>query len=132
MSVAHRLRYDPRRPLPNYVGVNPIVRYDNFTMAGPAYLGEAYAPFAVTGDPNAPNFRVPNIGLPDDGEPGRFTGRTTFHRNLSSLRRDLDRSRPPEGMDRFQEQALNLLTSPDTARAFDLNQEHPRRRDRYG
>src|SRR5437660_79403 len=46
MSVAHRLRYDPRRGLPNYIGVNPIVRYDNFTIAGPAYLGEAFAPFA--------------------------------------------------------------------------------------
>src|SRR5437660_8648746 len=30
MSVAHRLRSDPRRPLPNYVGVNPIARYDGF------------------------------------------------------------------------------------------------------
>lgn len=63
ISVAHRLRYDPRRALPNYVGVNPIVRYDNFTIAEPAYLGEAYSPFTVTGDPNAPHFRVPNIGL---------------------------------------------------------------------
>jgi uncharacterized protein (DUF1501 family) len=62
MTVAHRLRYDPRRELPNYVGVNPIVRYDNFTIAGPTYLGEAFAPFAVTGDPRAPGFRVPNIG----------------------------------------------------------------------
>src|SRR4029077_2249713 len=52
MSVAHRLRYDPRRTLPNYVGVNPIVRYDNFTIAGSAYLGERFAPFSVVGDPN--------------------------------------------------------------------------------
>jgi uncharacterized protein (DUF1501 family) len=63
MSVAHRLRSGPRRELPNYIGVNPIVRYDSFTIAGPGYLGETYAPFAVTGDPNSPSFRVPNIGL---------------------------------------------------------------------
>jgi uncharacterized protein (DUF1501 family) len=132
MSVAHRLRYDPRRPLPNYVGVNPIVRYDNFTIAGPAYLGEAYGPFAVTGDPNAPNFRVPNVGLADPGERERFAGRAGLHRDLDSLRRGLDRSRPKGGMDRFQEQALNLLTSPDSARAFDLNLECPKVRDRYG
>src|ERR1700686_1252164 len=75
MSVAHRLRFHPRRPLPNYIGVNPIVRYDNFTIAGPAYLGESYGPFAVTGDPNAPNFRVPNVGLADSREEEQLTGR---------------------------------------------------------
>lgn len=130
MSVAHRLRYDPRRPLPNYVGVNPIVRYDNFTIAGPAYLGEAFAPFAVTGDPNAPNFRVPNVGL-GDAERERFAGRATLHKSLNSLRRDFDTSRR-EGMDAFQEQAVNLLTSPEAARAFDLNLESPKVRERYG
>jgi len=132
MSVAHRLRYDPRRALPNYVGVNPIVRYDNFTIAGPAYLGEAYAPFAVTGDPNAPSFRVPNVGLADPGEQGRFAGRSDLYRSLSALRRDLDRAPARAGMDRFQEQAMNLLTSPEAARAFDLNLESPKLRERYG
>jgi len=132
MSVAHRLRYDPRRPLPNYVGVNPIVRYDNFTIAGPAYLGEAYVPFAVTGDPNAPTFRVPNVGLADPGERERLAARAKLHRTLSSLRRDLDRSMPGAGMDTFQEQAVNLLTSPEAARAFDLSLESPKVRDRYG
>src|SRR5213078_2487872 len=75
MSVANRLRFDPRRSLPNYVGVNPIVRYDNFTIAGPAYLGESFGPFSVTGDPNEPGFRVPNIGLADPGEAKQVTER---------------------------------------------------------
>src|SRR5947209_12854233 len=91
MSVAHRLRFDPRRPLPNYVGVNPIVRYDNFTIAGPAYLGDSYGPFAVTGDPNAPNFRVPNVGLADPREGERLARRATLHKSLDALRRNLDR-----------------------------------------
>src|SRR6185312_10743300 len=47
MSVAHYLRSGPPRALPNYVGVNPVTRYDNFTIAGPAYLGPSYEPFAV-------------------------------------------------------------------------------------
>jgi uncharacterized protein (DUF1501 family) len=132
MSVAHRLRYDPRRPLPNYVGVNPVVRYDSFTIAGPAYLGDAYAPFAVTGDPSAPNFRVPNVGFADPGEQAAFAGRAKLHRSLNSLRRDLDSSHAAGGMDRFQEQALNLLTSPEAAAAFDLSREGPKVRDRYG
>ncbi len=132
MSVAHRLRFDPRRALPNYIGVNPIVRYDNFTIAGPAYLGESYGPFAVTGDPNAPNFRVPNVGLADPREEKQLTARATLYRDLDTLRRELDRSRAIEAMDRFQGQALNLLTSSKAAQAFDLNRENPKVRDRYG
>jgi uncharacterized protein (DUF1501 family) len=128
MSVAHRLRYEPGRALPNYVGVNPIVRYDNFTIAGPAYLGESYAPFSVHGDPSAPNFRVPNIGLPD-GERGQFAERAKLHASLGSLHRNLDQSK---GLDTYQRQAINLLTSPEAARAFDLNLESPKIRDRYG
>src|SRR5436190_3092036 len=92
MSVAHRLRSGTRRALPNYVGVNPIVRYDNFTIAGPGYLGEAYAPFAVTGDPNAPDFRVPNVGLEDARRVERLGERVGLQKKFDVLRRDLDRS----------------------------------------
>ncbi len=132
MSVANRLRFDPRRTLPNYIGVNPIVRYDNFTIAGPAYLGESYGPFAVTGDPNSPAFRVPNIGLADPREQRQLAGRAALHKDLDSLRRHLDQSRAIDSMDRFQAQALNLLTSREAAEAFDLNREPARARDRYG
>src|SRR6478752_449767 len=55
-SIANYLRTDPGRNLPNYVGVHPI------PYLGSAYLGPAYDPFAVYGDPNAPEFEVPNIG----------------------------------------------------------------------
>ncbi|HYH65457.1 MAG TPA: DUF1501 domain-containing protein [Urbifossiella sp.] len=129
MSVAHRLRYDPRRELPNYVGVNPVVRYDNFVIAGPAYLGAGFAPFAVSGDPSAPGFRVPNVGLPP-ADADRFAGRAELHRALGSARRALDGA--AAGMDTFQQQAINLLTSPTAARAFDLSLESERTRDRYG
>lgn len=132
MSVANRLRADQTRPLPNYVGVNPVVRYDSFVIAGPAYLGESYGPFAVLGDPNAPTFRVPNIGLADANSEQQLNGRVGLFRDLESLRRGLDHSRAIESMDRFQGQAINLLTSREAAEAFDLNRETPRVRDRYG
>lgn len=37
MTVANFLRSKTRRenPLPNYIGVNPIINYDSFTIAGP-------------------------------------------------------------------------------------------------
>ena len=94
--------------------------------------GEAYEPFAVTGDPNAPTFRVPNVGLAEPGERERLAARAKLHRHP---RRPPPRPRPLRRRARhgpFQEQAINLLTSPEAARAFDLNRESPKVRDRYG
>ncbi len=131
MAVAHYLRSGETRTIPNYVGVNPIVNYDGFRIAGPAFLGNAYEPFSVTGDPNAPNFRVPNIDLPE-AEARRLWKRAGLRERMDSLRRGLDHSDAIHSMDEFQARALALLTSPEAARAFDLSLEDPRLRDRYG
>lgn len=132
MSVAHYLRSGPPRGLPNYVGVNPITRYDAFTIAGPAYLGPAYEPFAVYGDPSAPNFSVPNIGLSNPAQADRLRDRIRLRQSYDDLRRAVDRSGLMRAMDRFESQALSLLTSSQAARAFDLSREKPEVRDRYG
>lgn len=132
MTVAHYLRSGEPRKLPNYVGVNPIVNYDGFKIAGSSYLGPAYDPFSITGDPNAPNFSVPNIGLSAPGQVDRLRERVTLRQSLDHFRRTLDRSEAFEAMNAFERQAVNLLTSPEAAKAFDLNQEDPKTRDRYG
>jgi uncharacterized protein (DUF1501 family) len=132
MTVAHFLRSGSARSLPNYVGVNPITRYDSFTIAGPAYLGPSYEPFAVTGDPAAPNFRVPNIGISDPQAGRRLVERTRLRQSFDAFRRELDQSGAMRAMDSFESQALNLLTSPAAARAFDLNQESAEVRERFG
>lgn len=132
MSVASYLRHGSQNSLPNYVGVNPITRYDSFTIAGPAYLGAGYEPFAVHGDPSAPNFRVPNIGLSDPRQSGRLDERVKLRRSFDEVRRTLDRNADHAAMDDYEAQALNLLTSPGAALAFDLEKERPEVRDRYG
>jgi uncharacterized protein (DUF1501 family) len=132
MSVAHFLRSDRASALPNYVGVNPITRYDNFTIAGPAYLGPSYEPFAITGDPSAPGFRVPHIGISNIGLSERIRKRVRLSQSFDEFRREVDQSGMPKAIDEFEARALNLLTSPSAARAFDLEREDPRIRDRYG
>jgi hypothetical protein len=132
MSVAHHLRWDPTRRLPNYVGVNPIATYDNFTIAGPAYLGASCEPFRVTGDPSTPNFEVPNIGLRGPVRLEQFQDRVNLRARFDTMRRELDRSGTMQAMDAFQQQALGLLTSSEARRAFDLNHEPDPVRDRYG
>src|SRR5262245_33022485 len=125
-SITHYLRSDPARPLPNYVGVNPV------PYIGSAYLGPAYEPFAVTGDPNDPKFEVPNIGIADPAQSGRLGERIGLRKNFDRLRRDVDRLGNMRALDSFESQAWNLLTSSETRRAFDISREDPRLRDRYG
>lgn len=130
MTVTNYLRsqQEPRsNPLPRYVGINPPLEYN-----GPAYLGEAYSPFTVSGDPNAPQFTVPNIGLKDSSEVHRLQRRSTLRQNLDTLTRSFDRYGELGALDQFEQQAMSLLTSPETKEAFDLSKEDDRTRDRYG
>jgi hypothetical protein len=130
MTVTNYLRsqQDSRsNPLPLYAGINPPLEYN-----GPAYLGDAYAPFTVHGDPSAPSFSVPNIGLSDSSEVRRLGRRTTLRQNLDTLERAFDRQGELGALDQFEEQALTLLTNPATKDAFDLTKEDDATRDRYG
>ena len=131
MSVAHYLRSKEGKrsnPLPNYVGVNPA----SPEYCGPAYLGDAYSPFAVTDDPNRPNFEVPNIGLSDEAETRRLSERVALRRSLDKMERAFDREGELGALDSFESQAMTLLTSPKTRDAFDLGKEDAHTRDRYG
>ena len=132
MSVAHYLRSDRVGTLPNYVAVNSIDRYDNFTIAGPAYLGPSHEPFKVTGDPNQPNFEIPGIRLREGERLERLEQRAGLKQQLDVLQSDIDQSGVMEAYDAFQAQALNLLTSAQARDAFDLSKEPDQIRDRYG
>jgi uncharacterized protein (DUF1501 family) len=124
-AVVDRLRADPSRPLPNNVGVPPI------PYLGSAYLGPAHEPFAVHADPNDPKFEVPNIGLRGE-QVARLGGRARLRDGLDRLARQTDALAARDGFDAFRGQAVNVLTGPQARRAFDIGQEHPRTRDRYG
>lgn len=130
MSVANYLRSldGPRtNPLPGYVGVNPPATYN-----GPAYLGDAYSPFSVVGDPNKPDFVVPNIGMTDQKEVRRLNRRIDLRAKLDTMHRLFDEQADFGAYDEFETQAMALLTNPKTKEAFDLNQEDEATRDRYG
>lgn len=132
MSIANYFLRDTVKALPHYVGVNPIDNYDAHTIAGATYLGPSYEAFKVFGDPNAPQFRVPNIGLPDDRELSSLTHRVTLRQSLDGLLRTVDQNSNTVAVDRFYEQAINMLVSPIARSAFDLSLEPDAVRDRYG
>lgn len=125
LAIANYLRWQPRRDLPNYVGLTTAPWLTPVPAIGPAYLGNKYAPFAVTNDPGAANFKV---GL----DLGPNVEQLPKRRELLSI---LDQHPPgdaSQSMDSFQEQALDILLGSRTRSAFDLEQEPAALRDRYG
>ena len=125
-AIANYLRRDPARTLPNYVGVPPA------NYLGAAYLGPAYEPFIVSGDLNAPEFRVPNIGLAGAGQTERLDRRIALRKRFDRLRREIDQRGEMNALDAFESQAWNMLTGSEARAAFDLTREDRTTRERYG
>ncbi len=84
------------------------------------------------GDPTA-DFNTPGLQLPTGLTIPRVGGRAELLRIVESFRRESDQHyQAISGLDRFRGQALSILTSSRTARAFDIHREDPRTLDRYG
>ncbi len=132
MSIAHYLRSDQRKLLPNYIAVNPVDRYDSFTIAGPTTLGASYEPFKIFGDPSSPDFQIPNLGLDTGHTADRFDSRMRLKLAFDRMQSEIDQSGMMDAIDHFEGQALSLLTSPAAREAFDLTREPTEVRQRYG
>jgi uncharacterized protein (DUF1501 family) len=77
-------------------------------------------------------FTAPGLDLPEGLTLPRLGSRAALLSSIEAFRRASDRRAASLPMDRYRSQALALLTSERTARAFDLRREDPRTLDRYG
>jgi Protein of unknown function (DUF1501) len=126
-AIASRMR-GPRRPgLPAYVAVpNP----PRSSLAG--YLGVAYNPFAVGGDPSQSGFSVRNLTLPNGISVDRLEHRRNLLTTIDTFRRDADRSGLMDGLDAFTRKAFEMVTGPAARDAFAIGGEDAATRDLYG
>lgn len=124
-SVANKMLGERAAGLPPYVTL-PYMRYQ-----GAAYLGRQYEPLQLGIDPNASGYTPPDISLAV-ADRSRFAERVDLLQTFDRVRRDLDQSGAMAAMDGFNQRAAGILTSAAARRAFDLSQEAPRVRDRYG
>jgi hypothetical protein len=99
---------------------------------GANYVGLQHNPFETDGDPNSPNFQVQNIQIPNDLSIARLQDRQGLSKTFDRLRRDLDARGTVAATDRFDQQAFDLVTGAAARKAFDINSEDPRLRDKYG
>ena len=118
--------------IPNYSLIvdGGRAQIDTFSL-GTAYLGPAFGPFTVPGDPSEKGFRVQNLSL-DAGTENRLADRSSLLGGLDKLRRDVDKSGAIDALDKFGKQAAELLTSQQAREAFDLSKESDSLKERYG
>ena len=90
---------------------------------GPAFLGTAYAPF----DPNGQALKNLSLAVPER----RVGDRRMLLASLDRLDADVDRSGAMEGMNRFEQQAFNLVLGR-APKAFDLSKENSKTVAHYG
>jgi hypothetical protein len=127
-SIVARQLGDRTPQLPSYVMIPRSV-----PGTGPAYLGVAYQPFETGADPANPGpFRLPNFALPQGITLDRVGERRRLLSSFDRIRRDLDQQGQLAAMDRFQQNAWDILTSPAAQDAFDLDREPAPVRERYG
>jgi hypothetical protein len=125
--VARQLGHQNPR-LPAYVMIPRMVPGTNS-----AYLGVAYKPFETMADPAQPEpFRIPNFALPEGLTVERLAERRQLLNGFDQLRRDVDASGQMNALDRFNQKAWDILTSPAARDAFDLDKEPMPLRERYG
>jgi uncharacterized protein (DUF1501 family) len=100
---------------------------------GSAYLGVAHKAFETQADPaQAGPFKLPNFNLPEGITLDRVGERKTLMKSFDTIQRDMDHTGQLDAMDKFQNQAWQILTSSTARDAFDLDKEPQKLRDRYG
>jgi hypothetical protein len=112
----------------------PHVMYRDVKLPGqsPGFLGSAYGPFQVLRDPNSPDFRVAQLELPEHVSLARLENRWSLLRTMSQREGDFEQMAGAKSVEANYERALGLLRSEALRRSFDISQEDPRTRDRYG
>jgi uncharacterized protein (DUF1501 family) len=100
---------------------------------GPNFLGAAYGPLVVSGDPSSPSFQVKDVALPKGVDDERLTARRSLLQQLDHMQRVVESPRDPvRSMDSYTEKAYALVTSPQAKAAFDIKREDEKLRESYG
>jgi len=132
-SIAAR-SLGPRKPgMPAYVAV-PYAASIGLRPGyfGANYLGREHNPFETDGDPNSDNFKVQNLNLAGEMTLSRLESRRSLFQDFDRMRRDVDASGAVEAMNRFQQDAYQLVSSEAARNAFDMTKENPQLREQYG
>ena len=113
-------------PCVDLTSIEPDARFILRTPPGQAgYLGAAHAGFEAQAVDRR-NIMLNGVNM------GRLSDRQALLDGFDRFRRDVDERGLDDGIDEFNKQAFEVLTSPRLAEALDLSKEERPSRDRYG
>jgi hypothetical protein len=124
----------PTGALPAAVTIPRPIGHDGVTYAGTyaGWLGPRHDPMELREAPNSSAAPSHPLTLPPDVDATRLVARRGLLDVLDTEDRLLQAEPATAALGSFHEQAYRMLASPQARRAFNLDQESPRLRDRYG
>lgn len=97
------------------------------------FLGSGYNALHVRSDPNQADFRVEDVSISAEVGLDRVQRRRRMLTALDSLQRDVDRNAGAVfDRNEFYRQAYDLMTSPAAKKAFRIDEEPEKVREKYG
>ncbi len=131
-SVVDRLA-PSRAGVPTFVAYPHVISDGSITPGQHAsFLGKAHDPLLIRQDPNSPDFRLPELSLPDNVSLERLENRREVLKLIDEQADLLEFSAKARGIDAHYERALTMLSSPGIKKAFDLSTEPVAVREKYG
>ncbi len=132
-SVVDQLAPKVSRGMPGFVSY-PWEISDGSRTPGQfaSFLGKKHDPLFVPRDPNAPDFKLPELSLPDNLSLDRLHSRRGLQELIDRQSRLLDYSAEARGLDDYYRNAMAMLNSERVRQAFDLSAEPGPIRDAYG
>lgn len=118
--------------LPPFVQLGAYVDR-TFNGGSPGVLGLEHGAFEIHAEANVEKFDVRDITPPLGMPMNRVERRRSMLTKIDALQKKAD-SQPAayDALDEHYKAALNMITAPETKKAFDIGSEDPKLRDRYG
>lgn len=119
--------------MPTFVSYPHVIRDGSVVPAQHAsFLGKQHDPLLFLENPNSPNFKLPELSLPEGLSIDRLQRRRELQKLVDQQVRMLEYSDEARGFDEYYQRAISMLTSDRVRQAFDLSAEKETIRDRYG
>ena len=122
--VSHE--YPSAANLPTYVSIDE-------SFVGPGYLGSQYSPLTAAKPRHGFPYSVRGVTLEDGISVAKYRSQKQLRDDLDTAFRGFEQlDDQVRGMNRFAEQAFDIISSSQTRAAFDLTQEKESESDRFG
>jgi hypothetical protein len=131
-AVAKRFRPAPSDMPTSVVLPQPVANVPEWPGQTAGFLGSEWDPWLLRCDLTAANFQLPELTLPAEVPAIRLQGRRSLLDQLGRSFEQWQGQAAISGASRNTRQALDLVTSAQVRRSFDLGREAPALRDRYG